>query len=232
LEAVNGGDAILVPGKVLAPYLEASVNLTTPTLNLGSAGYGMLYPGASGSVIMGKAYIGTRPICSGGRTMFLPISITHTDALPHSILTTGIGTKVLSANNLQIGSSSQGRLAGVLSCANNMEADITLTFTDSAAVVTSATLSHTFPTSTDVSWTMLTLYTVQSIGVAGVIVYSTQFSYNNGLNSFNGELLTGTIAMNTTLDVVADATITYKSAINASNVFTCSIGNNINTYMP
>ena len=126
-----------------------------------------------------------------------------------SIIGTGIGSLTVPANGFAVGDSFKLNMGGHLDALNNK--NLTINILTTGGTVLASTNQITMPTCTDEHWNLEIIFTVRSIGAAGVasIVSSGYFMFTkDASNSYEGENFS--LINNTTFDTTISNTLTVK----------------------
>lgn len=133
------------------------------------------------------------------------------------LIGTGIGSLTVPANGFSIGDSFKLNMGGHLDALNNKKLAITIFTTGS--VILASTNQITMPTCTDEHWNLEIVFTVRSVGAAGVasIVSSGYFMYTKDAgNTYEGENFS--LINNTTFDTTISNTLDIKAGWDTTDI--------------
>jgi hypothetical protein len=144
--------------------------------------------------------------------------ITNT-LLEKTLIDSGVGTLTVPANGFKVGDSFEIEMGGHLTSANNNNITLKLK-ANSILLATSGLLN--LPQTTNQHWRLNVVFTIRSIGAAGVasIQTSGQFTYTkDASNAFEGIDIVdlNNTTFDTTISTTLDVTATWASA-SASNI--------------
>lgn len=136
------------------------------------------------------------------------------------IIGTGVGSLMVPANGFAVGDSFKLNMGGHVDAVNNKELTISVaTVTPLGTVVLASTNAITMPTCTDEHWNLEIVFTVRSLGPAGVasIVSSGYFMFTkDAANAYEGENFS--LINNTTFDTTLSNTLSIKAGWNDNTV--------------
>lgn len=144
------------------------------------------------------------------------IPITNT-IIESTLISSGVGVLTVPANTFQVGDSFQANLSGHIDARNNDKLRVRLKTL--AGVLLADTGDITMPNCTNQHWDLKALFTIRSLGVAGVasIGSTCMFTYTkNASNNFEGENIS--IINNTTFDTTISNTLNITAQWSAANV--------------
>ena len=216
-----------------ASNVEPVLNLTSNlgnTLKRFSNGYftnlfsETITAGINGLSIQAKAYIGTRPICSGGFSMTTESTLSNS-TVEGNLITTGLGTLNILANSLSVGACSLSILTGLI--VTSAPRTLILRLYLGTSLVDTITVSTTNLQAMNAPFELDIKLRIISTGTSGGIYAISKFtsSFNNYISHNRGTTI------NTTVDNLFR--ITGQWNIADSNTFLVGTTfNSLNIYQP
>lgn len=133
------------------------------------------------------------------------------------LIGTGVGSLTVPANGFSVGDSFKLNMGGHLDALNNKK--LTISVAASGSVILASTNQIIMPACTDEHWNLEIIFTVRSLGAAGVasIVSSGYFMFTkDASNSYEGENFS--LINNTTFDTTISNTLSVKASWDTADV--------------
>jgi hypothetical protein len=148
----------------------------------------------------------------------IPVTATTVET---TLIDGGVGTLSVPANGFQVGDSFSIQMSGIISSANNDTIRFKL---KSGSVILGDSGLITLPTTTNKHWDLHVLFTIRSIGAAGVaqIITSGALTYSkDSSNAFEGQDFSSlnNTTFNTTTPNTLDITAQWGSNNAANNIY-------------
>jgi len=133
------------------------------------------------------------------------------------IIGTGVGSLTVPINGFAVGDSFKLNMGGHVNALNNK--NLTITILVNGLAILASTNQITMPTCTDEHWNLEIIFTVRSLGAAGVasIISSGYFMFTkDASNSYEGENFS--LINNTTFDTTISNTLSVKASWDTNEV--------------
>lgn len=183
-----------------------------------------LSAGVNGLSIQAKAYIGTRPIVSGGFSMTTE-GVLSNSIVEGNLISTGIGTLTIPANTLVVGATSLSILTGLV--VTNNPRTLVLRIYLGASLVDTISVSASNLQAVNTPFELDIKLRIISIGTTGGIYAVSKFtsSFNNSISNNRGTNI------NTTVDNLFRITGQWNVA-DANTFLVSTTFNSFNIYQP